>query len=123
MEPRRMTDDPVEEPPQYVAAHVRDWLADDERLASLDIRVRIMGRKVFLSGTVATDARRGIVTDVVAVSASGTSPVPPLELSTDPALVLAGLALLGLVGAAIVLSTTRAAFREGEAGRPKEADA
>jgi len=62
-----MTDDPVEEPPQYVAAHVRDWLADDERLASLDIRVRIMGRKVFLSGTVATDARRGIVTDVVAV--------------------------------------------------------
>ena len=34
--------------------------------AVLDIRVRIVGRKVFLSGTIATDARRGIVTDVVA---------------------------------------------------------
>ena len=61
-----MTDDPVEEPPQYTVAHVRDWLADDERLAALDIRVRIMGRKVFLTGTVPTEARRGVVTDVVA---------------------------------------------------------
>jgi hypothetical protein len=37
--------------------------------------------------------------------------------------VLAGLVLLGLVGVAIVASATRSAFREGEAGRPKEADA
>jgi osmotically-inducible protein OsmY len=55
-----------EEPPQYVAAHVRDWLADDERVAALDIRVRIMGRKVFLTGSVPTEARRAVVTDVVA---------------------------------------------------------
>jgi hypothetical protein len=67
MESRRMTaDDVPEEPPQYTAAHVRDWLADDDRLAVLDIRVRIMGRKVFLTGTVPTEARRGVVTDVVA---------------------------------------------------------
>jgi hypothetical protein len=49
--------------------------------------------------------------------------VPPLEPSTDAGLVLTGLALLGLVGAAIVVSATRSAFREGEAGRPTEADA
>ena len=53
------------EPPQYVAEHVRDWLADDDRLAALDIRVRIVGSKVFLTGTVATEARRAVVTDVV----------------------------------------------------------
>jgi hypothetical protein len=66
-----MTDDPDprgfgDEPPQYVAEHVRDWLAVDDRLAALDIRVRIVGHKVFLTGTVATDARRAVVTEVVA---------------------------------------------------------
>jgi len=57
---------PGDEPPQYVAEHVRDWLAVDDRLAALDIRVRIVGHKVFLTGTVATDARRSVVTEVVA---------------------------------------------------------
>jgi len=55
-----------DEPPQYVAAHVREWLAVDDRLAALDIGVRILGHKVFLTGTVATDARRAVVTEVVA---------------------------------------------------------
>ena len=59
------TGEPVDEPPQYVAEHVRDWLAVDDRLAALDIRVRIVGHKVFLTGTVATEARRAVVTDVV----------------------------------------------------------
>ena len=58
--------EPGDEAPQYTAAHVRDWLADDDRVAALDIRVRIMGRKVFLTGMVPTEARRGVVTDVVA---------------------------------------------------------
>ena len=58
-----MTED---EPPQYVVEHVREWLAVDDRLAALDIGVRIVGHKVFLTGTVATDARRAVVTEVVA---------------------------------------------------------
>jgi type II secretory pathway component PulK len=57
--------DAVDEPPQYVAEHVRDVLAVDDRVAALDIRVRIVGRKVFLTGTVATEARRAVVTDLV----------------------------------------------------------
>jgi len=57
--------DPIDEPPQYVAEHVRDVLADDDRVAALDIRVRIVGRKVFLTGTVATESRRAVVTDLV----------------------------------------------------------
>jgi hypothetical protein len=87
------------------------------------IRQLVVGLAGLVGGVVAGAILAGIVTDVVAVSASGTSPVPPLEASTDTSLVLAGLALLGLVGAAIVVSATRSAFREGEAGRPKEADA
>jgi len=55
----------VDEPPQYVAEHVRDLLAVDDRLAALDIRVRIVGHKVFLTGTVATEARRAVVSEVV----------------------------------------------------------
>ena len=58
-------DDSVDEPPQYVAEHVRDWLAVDDRLAALDVGVRIVGHKVFLTGTVATEARRALVTEVV----------------------------------------------------------
>jgi hypothetical protein len=60
-----MTDDSVDEPPQYTAEHVRGLLAGDDRLAALDIRVRIVGHKVFLTGTVATEARRAVVTEVV----------------------------------------------------------
>ena len=87
------------------------------------IRQLVVGLAGLIGGVLAAAILAGIVTDVVAVSASGTAPVPPLEPSNDPGLVLAGLLLLGLVGTAIVVSTTRAAFREGEAGRPKEADA
>ena len=57
-----MTADPGDEPPQYTAEHVRGWLAIDDRLAALDIGVRIVGHKVFLTGTVATEARRAVVT-------------------------------------------------------------
>lgn len=76
-----MTDGAIDEPPQYTVAHVRDWLADDERLAALDIRVRIMGRKVFLTGTVPTEARREVVTDVVAAH------LPDHEIHNETAVV------------------------------------
>jgi hypothetical protein len=87
------------------------------------IRQLVVGVTGLGGGVVAGTLLAGIVTDVVAVSASGTSPVPPLEPSTDLGLVLAGLVLLGLAATAIVVSATRSAFREGEAGRPKESDA
>lgn len=47
-----------EEPAQYVVARVRDALAHDERVAALDIAVRIVSRDVFITGTVATEERR-----------------------------------------------------------------
>lgn len=89
------------------------------------VRVRqlVIGVVGLVGGVAAGAVLAGIVTDVVAVSASGTSPVPPLSPSTDPGLVLVGLLILGLGGIAIVLARTRSAFRGREAGRPAEVDA
>jgi hypothetical protein len=50
---------------QYVVARVRDALAHDDRVAALDIQVRIVGSDVFLTGTVSSDPRRVAVEDVV----------------------------------------------------------
>ena len=61
-----------------------------------------------------------LVVDVVAVSAVGRPPVPPLELAFDARLaVVAGVALV-IVVAAIVVLATRSAFGAAEAGRPQE---
>ena len=52
-------------PMQYVVARVRDALAHDDRVAALDIQVRIVGSDMFLTGTVSSDPRRAAVEDVV----------------------------------------------------------
>ena len=72
---------PGDEPPQYVAEHVRDVLAVDDRVAALDIRVRVVGRKVFLTGTIATEVRLAAVTDLV------TSQLPEHEIHNELAVV------------------------------------
>ncbi len=54
-----------EEPAQYVVARVRDALAHDERVAALDIAVRIVAHDVFITGTVATEERRTAAATVV----------------------------------------------------------
>ena len=46
------------EPTQYLVARIRDAFAHDERVAALDINVKIVGDTVFLIGTVATPERR-----------------------------------------------------------------
>jgi BON domain len=54
-----------DEPPQYVVARVKDALANDPRGGELDIRVKIAGAGVFLSGSVSTPARRDAIATVV----------------------------------------------------------
>jgi osmotically-inducible protein OsmY len=49
-----------EEAPQYIAARAHDHLACDDRLATLDVDVRVVGQKVFLSGSVNTDTQRQV---------------------------------------------------------------
>jgi hypothetical protein len=58
-------------PPQYTAAHAHDALAADARLAALDVEVRVVGRKVFVSGTVNTDAQREAAGEVIETELPG----------------------------------------------------
>jgi hypothetical protein len=52
-------------PTQYVVAHLRELLAHDERVAALDVQIRIVGSEVFLTGTVSSPERRAAVEAVV----------------------------------------------------------
>jgi hypothetical protein len=71
-------------------------------------------------GALVGAALAALVVDVVAVSAVGRPPVPPLEPEFDARLaVLAGVALVGVI-IAVVLLATRSAFGAAEAGRPQE---
>jgi hypothetical protein len=46
------------EPTPYLVARIREALVHDERVAALDIGVRVVDHDVFLTGSVTTDARR-----------------------------------------------------------------
>jgi len=52
-------------PMQYVVARVRDALAHDERVAALDLQVRIVGSDLFLTGMVSSPPRRDAAEEVV----------------------------------------------------------
>lgn len=53
-----------DEPPQYVVQRVRDALARDGRVAELDVRVRVLGHRVYLQGKVTTPERRDAALEV-----------------------------------------------------------
>jgi hypothetical protein len=74
----RAADDPV--PTQYVVAHLRDVLAHDERVAALDIQVRIVGSDVFLTGTVSSPERREAIETVVREQAPDLTPHNQLDV-------------------------------------------
>lgn len=74
----RAADDPV--PTQYVVAHLRDVLAHDERVAALDVQVRIVGSDVFLTGTVSSAERRDAIETVVREHAPDLTPHNQLDV-------------------------------------------
>ena len=53
-----------EEPPHYLVQRIREALAHDERVAELELQVKVRGRRVFLTGTVPTAERQEAI-DVV----------------------------------------------------------
>jgi osmotically-inducible protein OsmY len=57
--------EPPGEPVQYVVAHVREVLANDDRVGALDLGIKIVGRAVFLTGWVTTPERLHAAEDVV----------------------------------------------------------
>ena len=68
-----MTDVQAEqpEPDDYACERVRRALAADPLVGELGIAVRVAGRRVFLSGDVATPERQQAVADVVAAVLPG----------------------------------------------------
>nr|MBA2474793.1 hypothetical protein [Actinomycetota bacterium] len=94
------------------------------RLLRRLIRLRQLGAGTLgLVGGLLTGAvLAALVVDVVAVSATGERPVPPLELSLDPIAVVAVVGGVGLIGALVIVATTRGAFRARAAGRPARED-
>jgi len=56
----------VDDAPQYLAQQVKDALCSDERVAALDIHVRIVDADVYLQGQVATEDRRGCAETIAA---------------------------------------------------------
>ena len=58
-----------DEPPEYVSERVQAALVSDGRVTELGIEVRVAGAKVFLTGDVATHARRAAVGEVAAAAA------------------------------------------------------
>jgi hypothetical protein len=55
-----------EEPPHYHVQRVREALAHDERVAELEVKVKVFGKRVFLTGDVATKERHAAIDEVLA---------------------------------------------------------
>ena len=55
-----------EESPHYLVQRVREALAHDERVAELEIKVKVFGKRVFLTGDVATQERHEAIDEVLA---------------------------------------------------------
>ena len=77
-----------DEPKSYVVAHVREALARDSRANELHVDVTIAGKRVFLTGEVASDERKRSVTQVVQellpdYDVHNETSVPPLDEPGD----------------------------------------
>jgi BON domain len=53
------------EPKQYVVEHIREALAQDPRVAELDVQVKVVGDRIFVKGTVPAAARRDAISTVL----------------------------------------------------------
>jgi osmotically-inducible protein OsmY len=56
---------PEKDAPHYLIQRVREALAHDPRVGELELRVKMVGDKVFVTGSVPTEKRRGAVSDIV----------------------------------------------------------
>jgi osmotically-inducible protein OsmY len=65
MNERSVGDPRPEEPPEYLAGHIREALALDPRTGELNIEAEVVSREIFLKGKVATEERRQAVGEVV----------------------------------------------------------
>jgi osmotically-inducible protein OsmY len=64
-------EDPAEQPEPYLVERARQALATDPRVSELHVEVTTVGRKVFLTGAVQSEERRGAAGEVVAAALPG----------------------------------------------------
>ncbi|MFP3901034.1 MAG: BON domain-containing protein [Acidimicrobiia bacterium] len=57
---------PASQPADYVVRHIQDALATDPRALELGVEVTLARDRLVLSGTVATEAQRRAIAEVVA---------------------------------------------------------
>jgi osmotically-inducible protein OsmY len=50
---------------EYLVQHIRDGLVQDARLNELDIQVVVAGKRIFVTGHVATPERHTLISSVV----------------------------------------------------------
>ena len=60
-----------DEPVEYVAEHLREALAEDQRVSELGLDVSVRGGELHVVGTVSTEQRRRAVADVAREIAPG----------------------------------------------------
>jgi osmotically-inducible protein OsmY len=73
----------TDDAPEYLIGRIQQALATDHRTGELELDVRLAGGRIFLTGAVATDERRGAVEQVVREVAPGTEVVNELTVSGD----------------------------------------
>ena len=55
----------AQDPPHYLIQRVREAIAHDPRVAELELRVKMVGDKLFVTGSVSTEERRRAVSEIV----------------------------------------------------------
>lgn len=60
-----------QQPPEYIAGHIRQAFAGDSRVGDPTINVEIEGKKIYLRGYVNSDERKEALTEVAAENAPG----------------------------------------------------
>lgn len=61
----------TEPPDDYLAARIEEAIAADPRVSELHVRVGLRGDRVYLTGTVTTEQRRHLVSEIARDLASG----------------------------------------------------
>lgn len=72
------------EAPEYLVGRIQDALATDPRTGELELDVRVVGDRLFLTGTVVTAERRSACEEVVREVASDYEVMNELTVMDEP---------------------------------------
>jgi osmotically-inducible protein OsmY len=73
----------ADEVPEYLIGRIQQALATDDRTGELELDVRLVAGRIFLTGAVATAERRGAVEEVVREMAPGHEVVNELTVAGE----------------------------------------